>query len=71
MRRQLGPFCALLDENDVVAVMLNADGTVWTDPLWPTMQPVGTMPAATAKSLIATVAGRLRSTITRENPILE
>jgi type IV secretion system protein VirB11 len=35
------------------------------------MQPVGTMAAATTESLIATVASTLRSTITRENPILE
>ena len=71
MRRQLGPFCALLEESDVVELMLNADGTVWADRLGQPMRPVGTMPAATAESLIATVASTLRSTITRENPILE
>jgi type IV secretion system protein VirB11 len=35
------------------------------------MQPAGTMPPATAESFIATVASTLRSTVTRENPILE
>ena len=71
MRRQLGPLCALLEESDVVELMLNADGTVWADRLGQPMRPVGSMPAATAESLIATVASTLRSTITRENPILE
>jgi P-type conjugative transfer ATPase TrbB len=71
MRRQLGPFCPLLHESDVIELMLNADGTVWVDRLGKPMQPVGTMPPATAESFIATVASTLRSTVTRENPILE
>ena len=71
MRRQLGPFCGLLHESNVVELMLNADGTVWVDRLGQPMQPAGTMPPATAESFIATVASTLRSTVTRENPILE
>jgi hypothetical protein len=71
MKRQLGVFCGLLHESDVVEVMLNADGTVWVDRLGQPMRPVGTMPPATAESFIATVASTLRGTVTRENPILE
>lgn len=71
MRRQLGSLCGLLQESDVVELMLNADGTVWVDRLGSDMQPAGTMPPAAAESFIATVASTLRSTITRENPILE
>jgi type IV secretion system protein TrbB len=71
MKRQLGALCGLLHESDVVELMLNADGTVWVDRLGQPMQPAGTMPPATAESFIATVASTLRSTVTRENPILE
>jgi len=71
MKRQLGALCGLLHESDVVELMLNADGTLWVDRLGQPMQPAGTMPPATAESFIATVASTLRSTVTRENPILE
>jgi type IV secretion system protein TrbB len=71
MKRQLGALCGLLHESDVVELMLNADGTVWVEHLGQPMQPAGTMPPATAESFIATVASTLRSTVTRENPILE
>jgi type IV secretion system protein TrbB len=71
MKRQLGSLCGLLHESDVVELMLNANGTVWIDRLGQPMQPAGTMPPATAESFIATVASTLRSTVTRENPILE
>jgi type IV secretion system protein VirB11 len=71
MRRQLGSLCELLNESDVVELMLNADGTVWVDRLGQPMQPAGAMLPATAESFIATVASTLRSTVTRENPILE
>ena len=33
MQRQLGVFCSLLDEPNVIEVMLNADGRVWLDGL--------------------------------------
>jgi len=71
MRRQLGSLCELFNESDVVELMLNADGTVWVDRLGQPMQPAGAMLPATAESFIATVASTLRSTVTRENPILE
>jgi type IV secretion system protein VirB11 len=51
--------------------MLNADGTVWADRLGQGMAPVGMMPAPAAEAFIGTVASTLRSTVTRENPILE
>lgn len=71
MKRQLGPFCGLLTEPGLVELMLNADGTVWADRLGQGMSPVGTMPAASAEAFIGTVASTLRSTVTRDNPILE
>ena len=72
LRRQLGPkLCGLLEAPDVVELMLNADGQVWVDRLGSGMSPISTMPGPTAESLIATVASTIRSTVTRENPILE
>ena len=60
-----------MEAPDVVELMLNADGRVWVDRFGRGMQPISTMVAATAESLIATVASTIRSTVTRENPILE
>ena len=71
LKRQLGPFCPLLAEPDLVELMLNADGTVWAERLGHGMRPVGMMQAASAESFIGTIASTLRGTITRENPILE
>jgi type IV secretion system protein TrbB len=71
MKRQLGAFCPLLMERDVVELMLNADGQLWVDRLGQPMIAVGRMAAVTAESFIATVASTLRGTVTRENPILE
>lgn len=71
MKRQLGSFCPLLLERDVVELMLNADGRIWIDRLGQPMRAVGRIAAVTAESFIATVASTLRGTVTRENPILE
>jgi P-type conjugative transfer ATPase TrbB len=72
LRRQLGPpICNLLQEPNVSEVMVNANGSVWVDRLGEGMSPVGTMVSANAESLIATVASTIRTTVTRENPILE
>lgn len=71
MKRQLGQFCYMLTEPDLVELMLNADGTVWADRLGKGMAPVGSMSSASAEAFIGTVASTLRSTVTRENPILE
>jgi type IV secretion system protein VirB11 len=71
MKRQLGQFCGFLAEPGLVELMLNADGTVWADRLGRGMAPVGRMPSASAESFIGTIASTLRSSVTRENPILE
>jgi type IV secretion system protein VirB11 len=71
MKRQLGAFCPLLVECDVLELMLNADGQLWVDRLGQPMIAVGRMAAVAAESFIATVASTLRGTVTRENPILE
>src|SRR3954447_15297020 len=72
LRRQLGAtLCGLMQDPDVVELILNPDGRVWVDRLGQGMWFVCMMAAATAESLIATVASTIRSTVTRDNPILE
>ena len=66
LKRQLGAFCPLLMERDVVELMLNADGRLWVDRLGQPMTPVGKIAAPTAESFIATVASMLRGAVTRE-----
>jgi P-type conjugative transfer ATPase TrbB len=72
LRRELGPqICAFLEQPDIIEIMLNPDGTLWIDRLGGDMEQVGTMSAMQAQGLMGTVAATLRTTITRENPILE
>ena len=72
MRQQLGTVvCDRLDDQEVIEVMLNPDGTLWEDRLGKGMTPIGTMPTAAAESFISTVASTLRVSMTRESPVLE
>ncbi|WP_245986816.1 P-type conjugative transfer ATPase TrbB [Azospirillum thermophilum] len=64
-------MCGFLAEPDVVEIALNPDGRLWVERLGQEMMPVGTMSASQAESLMTTVAAALRTTITRDNPILE
>ncbi len=72
LRRELGQLvCGFLAEADVVEIALNPDGRLWVERLGQEMMPVGTMSASQAESLMTTVAAALRTTITRDTPILE
>lgn len=72
LRRELGSLvCGFLAEADVVEIALNPDGRLWVERLGQDMRPVGTMSASQAESLMTTVAAALRTTITRDTPILE
>jgi P-type conjugative transfer ATPase TrbB len=72
LRRELGPqICAFLEQPDIIEIMLNPDGTLWIDRLGGEMEQAGFMSAMQATALMGTVAASLRTTITRENPILE
>ena len=72
LRRELGPLiCGFLRDPSVIEIMLNPDGTLWVDRLGADMEQVGTMSAMQAEALMGTVAAAQRTTITRENPILE
>ena len=68
MKRQLGAFCPLLGEPDVIELMLNADGQLWVDRLGQPMTAVGKLAASTAESFIATAYRRnLASSITQKS----
>ena len=72
LRRQLGVLgCDVLEQPGVFELMLNPDGTLWEDRHGCGMRCIGAMQPAAAESFIGTVASMLRSTVTRENPILE
>lgn len=72
LKRELGALLyGIIKEPDVIEVMLNPDGRLWVERLGQDMLCVGKMSASQAESLISTVAATLKTTITRENPILE
>ena len=72
LRRQLGPTgCDALRAAGVFELMLNPDGQLWQDRHGTGMSSIGTMQAPAAETFIGTVASMLRSTVTRESPILE
>jgi Flp pilus assembly CpaF family ATPase len=72
LRRELGePLCTFLKDPDIIEIMLNPDGSLWIDRLGSDMEQVGTMTAMQAEALMGTVASTLRTTISRESPVLE
>jgi type IV secretion system protein VirB11 len=72
LRRELGPqICGYLTATDVVEVMLNPDGSLWIDRLGGGLERVGTMSAGQAEALLGTIAAAMRTTISRENPVIE
>lgn len=72
LRRELGSLvCDLLAADDVIEIILNADGRLWVERLGQPMAVAGTMTAGQAESLMMTVAATIPTNLTRESPILE
>lgn len=72
LRRELGSdVLAYLDDPNVIEIMLNPDSSLWIEKLGQPMEHVGEMAPIQAKSLMATVATVLKTTIDAQNPILE
>lgn len=72
MMRDLGPqICGFLTEPRVIEVMLNQDGSLWVERLGEPMMLAGSLSQTAAEALIGTVAAILKTTVTRERPILE
>lgn len=60
-----------LADPQVVEIMLNPDGSLWTDRLGAGMARVGDIDAVRALTIIATVAAVLDTVVTQDRPILE
>ena len=72
LRREMGStVCAAMDDPTVVEVMLNPDGTVWTDKLGVGMQYLCDMPDVQALQMLGTVAHMLGTVVNAENPKVE
>lgn len=65
-------FMEKLEDPKVIEIMRNADGRIWLDVAGQGMFDSGeVMPTAAAESMLATCAGMLDTTITKESPILD
>ena len=72
LRREMGPdVCAAMDDPTVVEVMLNPDGTVWTDKLGVGMQYLCDMEDVQALQMLGTIAHMLGTVINAQNPKVE
>jgi P-type conjugative transfer ATPase TrbB len=71
LRRELGELvCAALAAEDVIEIMLNADGALWIERLGRGMERVGRLAPGQAEAAISTVAAMLCTTINRARPVL-
>ena len=59
-----------LDDDDIIEIMLNPDGTLWTEGHVSGFVQIGVMSALDAEAVIGTVAASIGSTITRSSPVV-
>jgi type IV secretion system protein VirB11 len=72
LRRALGTdILAALADDQVVEIMLNPTGDLWTDSHTRGMFCIGRIDRVRAMSIVSTVAAMLGTTVTPDNPILE
>lgn len=72
LRRALGSdILGALADDQVVEIMLNPAGDLWTDSHADGMQCIGKIDRVRAMAIVATVAAMLGTTVTADNPILE
>ena len=72
LRRALGAdILAALADDQVVEIMLNPAGDLWTDSHANGMQCIGAIDRVRAMAIVSTVAAMLGTTVTPDNPILE
>jgi P-type conjugative transfer ATPase TrbB len=72
LRRALGAdILAALADDQVVEIMLNPAGDLWTDSHTCGMQCIGAIDRVRAMAIVSTVAAMLGTTVTPDNPILE
>ncbi len=71
LRIELGThIMGALNDDDIVEVMLNPDGSIWTEGHKSGFQQIGHMHALNAESVIGTVAASLSTTATKTSPII-
>ena len=72
LRTALGPtITAALDDPEVIEVLLNPDGSLWTDRLHAGRAPTGmTLPSADAERIIRLVAAHVHAEVHKSAPIL-
>lgn len=72
LKREMGPVCLnALNNQNVIEIMLNSDGTLWVEEIGEPIQQVGVLEETKAKALLGTIASYLNTTITAQNPIIE
>lgn len=72
IKRELGKeINDALNDDTVIEIMLNSDGSLWIERFGEEMTCIGTLSFSAAKSLIGTIASYLDTSITVEHPILE
>lgn len=72
LRRALGAdILSALADDQVVEIMLNPAGDLWTDSHANGMQCIGAIDRVRAMAIVSTVAAMLGTTVTPDNPILE
>ena len=72
LERELGQqILGCLKDPEVIEIMLNPDGVLWVERIGHPMARLGSMPPHQAEAAMATIAALHKTTITRENPILE
>jgi type IV secretion system protein TrbB len=71
LRRELGPqVCTALEDESVLDVMVNPDGSLWIDRAGRGMERAGTMPAHQTEAAISTAAALRNAVADRRNPLL-
>ena len=72
LERELGDLVlGCLRDPEVIEIMLNPDGALWVERMGAPMARLGQMPPHLAEAAMATLASMFRTTITRDNPIIE
>ncbi len=72
LKAYLGPeILGFLAENDVIEIILNADGTLWVERLGCAMACFGKMAPHQGRVILDSIAGLVGTILTSENPILE
>ncbi len=72
LERELGEqVLSCLKDPEVIEIMLNPDGVLWVERMGRPMARLGEMPPHQAEAAMATIAALHKTTITRDDPILE